>query len=423
MYLVELRPGKEELYRSSDELALAIRNGDVDARSRVYHRATAKWISITLHPQYKAIVAAAKDDPAARPARRGWGILGGAAGPAPEPASSDGTVSNGRLLHRWRRPLALGISGVLLLSGIQLAFSGPRPPWAGRGGRAAAVKPHGSKVERTRKAVRLQAAEKSSQHTPAGREGSKLVSLARATSVLLERPAVADAIESSRPNVKTAAALPRAPRLRSRSLREALRPGSTTALDANSLDAVFARYADAHDSARARLEAGMRVARLHRMFAASRLSPNGGVTDTRVSLAGAANFIRVFRQQQEAIEQAYQDSVTLLAKEHGWPPKKVREWYSRPVRKEAPTLELLSGTLVASIDSILGVLDAQAGAYKLRGTAIAFEDPTAGQAYGLLRRRIKEQIDAAVAAGGATSAGATGLLLQAIGTTTLPRET
>jgi len=69
MYLVELRPGKEELYRSSDELALAIRNGDVDSRSRVYHRATAKWISITLHPQYRAIVAAAKEDSGGRPLR------------------------------------------------------------------------------------------------------------------------------------------------------------------------------------------------------------------------------------------------------------------------------------------------------------------------------------------------------------------
>ena len=70
MYLVELRPGKEELYRSTDALALAIRNGDVDERSRIYHRATAKWISITLHPQYRAIVTAATDDSPSRPARR-----------------------------------------------------------------------------------------------------------------------------------------------------------------------------------------------------------------------------------------------------------------------------------------------------------------------------------------------------------------
>ena len=30
MYLVELRPGKEELYRTGDDLAAAIRSGEVD---------------------------------------------------------------------------------------------------------------------------------------------------------------------------------------------------------------------------------------------------------------------------------------------------------------------------------------------------------------------------------------------------------
>src|SRR5687767_2475114 len=107
MYLVELRPGKEELYRSSDELALAIRNGDVDARSRVYHRATAKWISITLHPQYKAIVAAAKDESVPRPSRRSWGILGGSTDQAADTSQADSTKGS-QLLPRWRRPLALG---------------------------------------------------------------------------------------------------------------------------------------------------------------------------------------------------------------------------------------------------------------------------------------------------------------------------
>src|SRR3954447_9658579 len=105
MYLVELRPGREELYRSSDELALAIRSGDVDERARVYHRATAKRISITLHPQYNAIVAAAREEPASRRARR-WTILGGS-GPQPaEPGNGDGRASAAQQLYRWRRPLA-----------------------------------------------------------------------------------------------------------------------------------------------------------------------------------------------------------------------------------------------------------------------------------------------------------------------------
>src|ERR1700694_4593446 len=199
MYLVELRPGKEELYRSSDELALAIRNGDVDSRSRVYHRATAKWISITLHPQYKAIVAASKEDPA-RSARRGWGILGGA--PAAEAPSADGSASNGNLLHRWRRPLALGLSGVLLMSGVKLAFSGPRPPWAGRA-RTAAVRVSTVRVQKAEGAGRTEQS-----------DGEMQLSLA--------------SMGSGQPSVvrEMATMLPRAPRLRSLTLRNALRAGS-----------------------------------------------------------------------------------------------------------------------------------------------------------------------------------------------------
>jgi hypothetical protein len=203
-----------------------------------------------------------------------------------------------------------------------------------------------------------------------------------------------------------------------------LQPDDSTSkpAKANSVDALLSGYEAASDKAAAKLEAGMRVARLNRLFARGHLSPGGGVTDTRLSLAGVANFIRVYRQQQAAVEKAYQDSVTLLSKRHGWTAEDLRQWRSRPLRQESPALELISGSLMAAIDSILGVLDAQAGAYKVRGTAIAFEDPAATSAYGALRRRIKEQIDAA-AADGPTSAGPTSLLLQAIGTSALPRET
>ncbi|HET6778241.1 MAG TPA: hypothetical protein VFH26_05090 [Gemmatimonadales bacterium] len=404
MYLVELRPGKEELYRSSDELALAIRNGDVDSRSRVYHRATAKWISITLHPQYKAIVAAAKEDPAARPGRR-WSILGGSqeSGHASQPAT---TTENGPLMHRWRRPLALGLASLLLISGMQLAFSGPRPPWAGQQ-HAIAVKP--TTKRHTTVAQPAQAAREELPKTPAP---SGMVSLASSTTTW-----------SPEAEEKPLPVLPRAPRLRAKSLREALNSTAAVTRKGSSLEALVARYSAAHDSARSRLEAGMRVARLGRLFATPRLSASGGITDTRMSLAGAANFIRVYRQQQSAIEKAYQDTVTAIARRDGWSPRKVRAWYSRTPRKDPATLELLGGSLLASIDSVLALLTDQAGAYKIRGTAIAFEDPAAGEAYGGLRRRIKEQIDGAIAAGGATSAGPTGFLLQAIGTTSLPRET
>jgi hypothetical protein len=183
------------------------------------------------------------------------------------------------------------------------------------------------------------------------------------------------------------------------------------------------RYDAASNEVYARLESGLRAARLDRLFAPGRLTAGGAVPATRLSLAGATNFIRVYRQQQAAIDQAYQDSVAMLAKRNGWKPKDIKQWSSRSPRKESPTLVLLTNSLLAGIDSILGVLDEQAGAYKIRGTAIAFENPAATQAYAALRRRIKEGIDGAVGAGGATTFGPAGLLLQAIGTSTLPRET
>ena len=416
MYLVELSPGKEELYRSSDELALAIRNGDVDARSRIYHRATAKWISITLHPQYKAIVTMAKEEPVARPARKGWTFLGGI-NPVPE-AAPEPADSNGHLLHRWRRPLALGISGVLLMLGIQLAFSGPRPPWSGRGRVVATKTPHPTPAVARAPAERQEIVSLASTTTvwPAAAPRAEVAP----SEVIPDRSIDSVAVA---PVTVVARVLPRAPRLRSKSLSAALETAPPKEVDGTTVEAMLGRYAGAHDAARERLENGMRVARLGRLFAAPRLNPNGGVTDTRMSLAGAANFIRVYRQQQAAIEAAYQDSVMIFAKQFGWSPSQVKQWHSREIRTEDPALTVLSGNLLAGIDSILGVLDAQAGAYKIRGTAIAFEDPTAALKYGALRRRIKEQVDSAVAAGGATSAGPTGLLLRAIGRTSLPRET
>ena len=337
MYLVELRPGKEELYRSSDELALAIRNGDVDARSRVYHRATAKWISITLHPQYKAIVAAAKEEP--RPARRGWSILGGSTEQPTQAPEASGAGTGANLSHRWRRPLALGISALLFMSGLQIAFTGPRPPWSGRAHNVASV------GARTGDGARESAGPDRTH--PAAVQQATVSSLPTLVS-LANNNTTWNATEPA-PSSKRTLALPQAPRLRSKSLRDALTPKAVNTAEENSLESLLARYEAARDSARSRLQGGLRVARLNQLFASSRLTPNGGVTDTRMSLAGAANFIRVYRQQQATIERAYQDTVTALAKEQGWSPKKVRSWYARTEKKESATLDLISRSLFASI--------------------------------------------------------------------------
>jgi len=411
MYLVELKPGKEELYRSSDDLAIAIREGDVDARSRIYHRVTAKWISITLHPQYKAIVAG-QDHETPAP-RKGWGLLPKG---IPVELSSSETPANGTdFRQRWKRPVGFGVAGILLLLGIQLSSRGPRPPWADQQQQVVTGTSHTQSSlppQISRSVVR----DEPEMGQPDDYE-LDIVSLASST----ERawPARAATPESSE------ALLPKAPRLRSKALRSALTVTEAVgrAPKDRSVEGLLTGYDAASEAAYTRLQAGIRVARLDRLFGPGRLAPGGAVPDTRLSLAGAANFIRVYRREQATIEKVYQDSVSMMTKRYRWKQKEVRPWYTRTLRKENPTLVLLSNSLLAGIDSILGVLDSNAGAYKVRGSAIAFEDPAATVAYGALRKRIKEQIDGAVAAGGATSLGPTGLLLQAIGTSTLPRET
>ena len=410
MYLVELKPGKEELYRSSDDLAIAIRQGDVDARSRIYHRVTAKWISITLHPQYKAIVEG-QDQEAPAP-RKAWGLL--PRGIPVELSSSETPAITANIRQRWKRPIGFGVAGILLLLGIQLSSRGPRPPWADH---QKAVMTGTAGMQRSLPQISRNVVRDEPEMGSLEDYELDIVSLASSTDRAW--PARTTTPEASE------ALLPRAPRLRSKALRSALTVAKPVgrAAKGRSVEGLLAGYDDASDAAYTRLQAGFRVARLDRLFGPGRLTPGGGVPDTRLSLAGAANFIRVYRREQAAIEKVYQDSVSMMTKRYRWKQKEVRPWYTRTLRKENPSLVLLSNSMLAGIDSILGVLDSNAGAYKIRGGAIAFEDPAATLAYGALRKRIKEQIDGAVTAGGATSLGPTGLLLQAIGTSTLPRET
>jgi hypothetical protein len=180
------------------------------------------------------------------------------------------------------------------------------------------------------------------------------------------------------------------------------------------------RWSAAHDSALTRLESGIRVARLDNLFATDRLSPAGGVTETRMSLAGVANFVRIYRQQQAAIERQFQDSFTAASKAHGWTPADARPWYARTSRLEDPTLSALTSSLIDEVDSLLGVLDEQAGTYRLTRNAIHFEDPAAAREYMALRERILGTLDSAKVEGGADRPGPMNYLLQAVGSSRLP---
>jgi hypothetical protein len=407
MYLVELRPGKEELYRTGDELAAAIRSGEVDGHSRIYHRSTSKWISITLHPQYKSIVAEKPAHPSAD--GNDWTF------PAPQAETLEGADQPPALLedmgseseaaaegeqgdNPWRRPLALGISGLFLVFGIQLAFSGPRPKWS----TARVDEPEipAATVEQA--------------------TSQQVVSLASTSTAWEEEPAVEEPVEPA-PAPKAKPVLPKAPRVTMK--LDAAVPGpSAKEADPKTVEALLADYGLAYQDVRSRLGSGVRVARLNQLFAVTRLAPDGGLTDTRLGLAGLVNFVRVYREQEGSIERMYQDSFTTMSKDLGWSPKVAKRWYSRPVGKEPAELASLTDRLLAKIDSVLGVLSAEAGAYRVVDDKIHFEDAAAARQYGELRRNINAAMDAARIAGGEESEGPMGHLLRAIGTTRLPVE-
>src|SRR4051794_28424399 len=53
MYRIELKPGEENVFRTIEELATAIRNGLVTPRARIFHNASQKWFPVEFHPHYK----------------------------------------------------------------------------------------------------------------------------------------------------------------------------------------------------------------------------------------------------------------------------------------------------------------------------------------------------------------------------------
>src|SRR3954465_5165314 len=53
MYRIELSPGEETVFRSMEELAVAIKRGVVTPRARIFHNASSKWLPIQFHPHYK----------------------------------------------------------------------------------------------------------------------------------------------------------------------------------------------------------------------------------------------------------------------------------------------------------------------------------------------------------------------------------
>jgi hypothetical protein len=157
MYRIELSPGEETVFRSIEELAVAIKRGVVTARARIWHHASSKWLPIQFHPHYKVALtlpltqAALVAGPQAKPlsalnlelppeAEPEIPPPAPAAGPAPIIAvaaessapkkkkkvrSKPAGENRSRRRSKPRRQLRVALIGALLIGGAQWVLSAP----------------------------------------------------------------------------------------------------------------------------------------------------------------------------------------------------------------------------------------------------------------------------------------------------------
>jgi hypothetical protein len=158
MYRIELSPGEETVFRSIEELAVAIKRGVVTPRARIWHNASSKWLPIQFHPHYKSAVSMqltqaalvagppvkplsslslqqpADPDPAPEPviaAPRTF--TGPVATPAEQPARKKKKMraeppkseKRSRRTTKSHRQLRIALIGALLVGGAQWVLSGP----------------------------------------------------------------------------------------------------------------------------------------------------------------------------------------------------------------------------------------------------------------------------------------------------------
>ena len=87
MYRIEVARGEETVFRTIEELAIAIRNGVVTNRARIFHAASQKWLPIEFHPHYKKALElpAGSHSPEPAPSK---GPAPRSSGPRPTPAAT-----------------------------------------------------------------------------------------------------------------------------------------------------------------------------------------------------------------------------------------------------------------------------------------------------------------------------------------------
>lgn len=374
MYRIKLVSGEEAVYRSAEELALAVTSGVVTAAAEVFHITANRWLPIDLHPDYRAVVtgngpaivanplhpeipAQIHVDAPALPPFEGLdqpaptSLFSPAADIEYDPAQDPTPLLSPVGAHIRTQPtratrlrlilaLAMGVAGLGAVGGGAFATSRYVLPWLEQ------HRPHSSLREGMPPDPR-----------PVNPTSPKRIPLnsPRADTFQTHYPAPG-------PPLGPAPA-------------HGLRSDSTSGARTSRLPATRNRtpgYFEAYADARAEMDEALEYINFQRVFAPPRFAAPESLRATRRMLSAAGNILRIYRGREVMMEQTYRPD------DPGG-----RGSFREPFGTAEATRSLL-----ADSDSLFGVLVGQQGRFSYDGESVRFQDPEAARIYATLRREV-----------------------------------
>lgn len=400
MYRIRLTTGEEAVFRTVEELALAVRSGVVSPKSEVFHKAANRWLPVELHPDYQTAAsgkhpALPTDDRKAASAKRP-AIPAKTPVPAPAPVPMPGprpSVPAPKPGRPTQEP--------------------PPPPLApSRCGLKAVPAPR-AEAPLPAPVAGIPAARRSAGASPS-RRGRTLLAWATATGAIclfgvgavLATPTIRDWAAAGLPQPKALeegmAALPPDP-VQSPGIDDW--PPSAAASDPESglvappdpeapapvpapspleddpstqVSSLRASrtsgvsYNEAYAEARAELDESLGYVQFRRVFSPARFSSADSIRAARRMISAAGNILRAYRGREVMLEQTYRPD----------------DPGGRGTLREPFETAETSRALLADADSLFGLLVAQQGRFLFDGTSLRFTDPRTARLYSDLRRRI-----------------------------------
>jgi len=156
------------------------------------------------------------------------------------------------------------------------------------------------------------------------------------------------------------------------------------------VDELIARHAATFAASREQLASEMTTIGFPSVFGAVSFASPLGARAARRRIASALNVIGQFHRRSVLLDQAYGDTASFQAS-RAWSAADRQRWNTRPSLREPYASADLAESLLADADSLLAILG-NAPQFELREDTVAFGDPVRAEAYEAQRERFLERI-------------------------------